>query len=220
MLPGFDTAELEVTLGARRHGDGPAGSAGHLSVRYAQRRRRGAPDLRAQLRSRIDAPAAVDHHQRGGGGGQPPRGVGPGGGCLRLRRLVEQRRRARLPGDHQRGADRHHHRRVSERHLRLLQRRQGEPLRRPDEPRERRGFSGHGRHRLPLRRGAGRHLQLPHQRSGGGAHLHRVRHHRRERRRAVLHAGRHRTVARRSNARLGRRRAAGSDRLGGGLREQ
>ena len=49
--------------------------------------------------------------------------------------LVEPRRHAGLPGDQQRGADRHHHRRIPERHIRLLQRRQGEPVHRPDEPR-------------------------------------------------------------------------------------
>ena len=67
-----------------------------------------------------------------------PWGVRPGRRRVRLRRLVEQRRRARLPGDHQRGADRHDHRRLSQRHVRLLERLEGEPIHRPDEPRRRR----------------------------------------------------------------------------------
>ena len=85
----------------------------------------------------------------------------------------------------------------------------------------RRGLAGDGRHRLAVGRGAGRHVRLPDGRSGGGADLHRVVDARRERRPAVLHAGRHRTAVRpRRDARLDRRRAAGGDRLGGGLRTQ
>ena len=139
---------------------------------------------------------------------------------VRLRRLVEQRRHARLPGDHQRGADRHHHRRLPERHVRLLERLEGEPVHRPDEPRRRRGLAGHGRHRLALGRGAGRHVRLPDGRPGGRADLHRVDHPRRERGPAVRHADRHRTAVRPRDARLDRRGPPGGDRLGGGLRAQ
>ena len=142
-----------------RRGAGPGRHAARLAAGVGQRRRRGAPDLRQQRRRRADDPAAVEHHQRDLGRRQPPRGLHPGGGRLRLRRLVEQRRRARLPGDPQRGPDRHHHRRLPQRHLRLLQRRQGEPLPRPGEPGRRGGLAGDRRHRLPVGGGPGRHLQ-------------------------------------------------------------
>ena len=205
----------------RRHRDGPTRSGDRTIARDRQRRRRGAAHLRAQRRRRADDDAAVEHHRRDVGGGQPARGVRPGGRCVRLRRLVEQRRHARLPGDHQRGADRHHHRRFPERHVRLLERLEGEPVHRPDEPRRRRGLAGDRRHRLAVGRGAGRHVRLPDGRSGGGTDLQRVVHARRERGPAVLHAGRHgAAVRRRRNARLDRRRPAGGDRLGGGLRTQ
>ena len=65
---------------------------------------------------------------------------------------------------------------------------------RPDEPRRRRGLAGDGRHRLAVGRGARRHVRLPDERPGGQADLHGVDHHRRERRPALLHAGRHRTA--------------------------
>ncbi len=57
--------------------------------------------LRAQRRRGPDAAAAVEHHCCDVGGGQPARGLHPGGRRLRVRRLVEQCRRARLPVDHQ-----------------------------------------------------------------------------------------------------------------------
>ena len=210
-----------VTAGATPE-DRPARSGGPAAARYAQRRRRRTPDFRAQRhpapmirqQSKITSVAAVVDNA-------VARRIGPGfRGRLRFRRLVEQRRGARLPGDHQRGADRHHRRRFSQRHLRLLQRRQGEPVRRPDEPRRGRGVAGDGRHSLPVGRGAGRHLRLPDRRSGGGADLHRLDHPRGKRGAAVLHAGRHRTAVRRGDARLDRRGPAGGDRLGGGLGQE
>ena len=81
-------------------------------------------------------------------------------------------------------------------HVRLLERLEGEPLHRPDEPGQRRGVAGNSRHRLTVGRGAGRDVRLPDGRPGGQADLHRVDHHWRERRTAVLHAGRHRATFR------------------------
>ena len=134
-LPGFDPVERRVSVGAGATETVPLVLQVPLLLDTLSVVADKPPDFRAQRRSRADDPAAVEHHQRRRGGGQPPRRIHPGGGRVRVRRLVEQCRRARLPGDHQRGADRHHRRRLSERHLRLLQRRQSEPVHRPDEPR-------------------------------------------------------------------------------------
>ena len=148
------------------------------------------------VRRRAHARAAGGADQRGRGRRQPAGGVGAGGRHLRVRRLVELGRRPRLPDQHQRSPDRHHHRRVPQRHLRLLERGQGQPLRRPRQPRRGRGVAGDRGRRLAVGRGPGRHLQLPHRRARGRAHLHGVGHPGRERRRAVLHAGRHRLALR------------------------
>ena len=184
------------------------------AARGGVRHRRRADHLRDQRRRRADAGAAGRHHQRRRRRRQPPGGVGAGGRHLRVRRLVELGRRPRLPDQHQRGADRHHHRRLPQRHLRLLERGQGEPLRRPREPRRRRGVAGHRRRRLALGRGPGRHLQLPHRRARDRAHLHRIGHPRGERRRALLHAGRHRLAVRPRDVRVAVGGAADRHRLG------
>ena len=173
-----------------------------------------ADDLRDQRRRRADAGAAGGAHQRRRGRRQPARGVGAGGRHLRVRRLVELGRRPRLPDQHQRGADRDHHRRVPQRHLRLLERSQGEPLRRPREPGRGRGVAGNRGRRLAVGRGPRRHLQLPHRRARDRAHLHRVGHPRGERRRAVLHAGRHRLALRPRDLRVAVGGTADRDRLG------
>ena len=183
--------------GGGRHREPPARPPPRPTARNRDRRGRGAPDLRAEHRLAADAPAAVEDHERDLGGRQPAGSLRPGGRLLRLRRLVGERRHAGLPGDDQRRADRHHDRRVPERHVGLLERRQGEPLRRPDEPRRSRGLAGDGRHRLALRRGAGRHVQLPDRRSGGRAVLHGVDDAGRVPGPALLHAGRYRADLRR-----------------------
>ena len=153
ILPGFETVDFPVAVEANATAMVPIVLQIARLLETGQRRRRGAPHLRAQRRRRADDDAAVQHHRRHVGGGQPPRRVRAGGRRVRLRRLVEQRRRARFPGNDQRGADRHDHRRLPERHVRLLERLKGEPVHRPDEPRRRRGLAGDGRHRLAVGRG-------------------------------------------------------------------
>ena len=118
----------------RRHCDGVPRPADRAAAGNCERHRGGADHLRVQRRRRADAGPAGGHHQRDRGRRQPAGRFRPGRRRLRVRRLVQPGRRPRLPDEHQRGADRHHHRRVPERHVRLLERLQGEPLRRPGEP--------------------------------------------------------------------------------------
>ena len=199
--------------GLRRSGGGrSAGRDGD-----ADRRRRGAAHLRDERGRRADDRAAVGDHQRPRHRRQPARRLGAGGRHLRLRRLEHQHHDARLPAAPGRIADRHHDRRHSERHLGLLERRlEREPLRRLDQPRRRRRLAGHGRHRIALGGGAGRHAELHHRRAPAGAGLHAGALVRRPRRPAPGVAGRHRPAVRRRYARLVLRFAPAGDGLGPG----
>ena len=200
---------------------GAADRAAHgVAARHAQRRPRGAHCLRAQPGRRTDDEAAAADDRRDRGGGQPAGRVRAGGGRVRLRRLVEQHRRAGVPGDPQRGADRHHHRRLSQRHVGLLQRGQGEPVHRRAEPGRRRGVAGDGRHRLAVGRGPRRHVRLPDGRALGREGLHGVGHAGGVRGAAVRRAGRDRFALRGPHASLGRRGPPGGHRLGAGIRAQ